>query len=87
MAVADGMAMVHNFECSDGRLQSLPADNIEPCSCSMFARSVHYREKEASSARPPRSRRLIADACMIRIAISQAAFKAEPAQSRAKSCI
>jgi hypothetical protein len=46
MAVADGMAMVHNFQRSDGWLQSLPADNIEPCSCSMFARSVYYREKK-----------------------------------------
>jgi hypothetical protein len=45
MAVADGMALVHNFECSDGWLQSLPADNIEPCSCGAFSSPVHYREK------------------------------------------
>jgi hypothetical protein len=46
MAIADGMAMVHNLECSDGWFQSLPADNIEPCSCTAFARSVHYVQKE-----------------------------------------
>jgi hypothetical protein len=46
IAVADDMAMVHNFKCSDVWMRSLPADNIERCSCSAFARSVHYVKRE-----------------------------------------
>jgi hypothetical protein len=49
MAVADGVAMVHG-EGGEAWFQSLPADNIEPCSCSAFARSPHYRLKEGFSA-------------------------------------
>jgi hypothetical protein len=51
MAVADGMAPVHSFEGSDVWMQSLPADNIEPCSCSAFARSVHYVENKGIKCR------------------------------------
>lgn len=59
MAIADGMAMVHNFGCSDAWFQSLPADNIELCSCGGFAGSVHYREKEGFSV--PQSENDLAD--------------------------
>ena len=48
MAVADGMAMVHDG--SDVWIQSLPADNIELCPCNWPEVGEHYRLKEGFSA-------------------------------------
>ena len=47
MAVPDGMAMVHDG--SDAWIQSLPADNIEPCPCNWPEVGAHYRLKEGFS--------------------------------------
>jgi hypothetical protein len=48
MAVVNGMAMVHDG--SDVWIQSLPADNIEPCPCDWPEVGEHYRLKEGFSA-------------------------------------
>ena len=46
VVVADGMAMVHDGP-GEAWIQSLPADNIEPCSCGGFAGAVRYRVRRA----------------------------------------